>query len=62
MYIGIFVSYVLSFVFLVFALVGFGLRSDADRFPFPSRNFAPRCKESLEPMLRIVPAAAMCSA
>jgi hypothetical protein len=45
MYIGIFVSYVLSFVFLVFALVGFGLRSDTDRFPFPSRNFAPRCKE-----------------
>jgi hypothetical protein len=25
---------------------GFGLRSDTDRFPIPSRKFAPRCKES----------------
>jgi hypothetical protein len=34
MYIGIFVSYVLSFVFLVFALVGFGLRLTQTVFHF----------------------------
>jgi len=46
------------FGFVVFVL-GFGKRRP---FPISSRKFAPRCKESLEPMPRIAPAAVMRSA
>ena len=41
-----------------FSCFGFLLMSPSHErpFPIPSRNFAPRCKESLEPVLRIAPA------
>jgi hypothetical protein len=68
MYIGIFASYVLSFVFLVFALVVLWVSwfsssfSDADRFPFLPESLRCVAKKSLEAMLNIAPDAAMFSA
>jgi hypothetical protein len=41
--------------FLVLGLMGLGSDEpeDLDRFPFPPRNFAPRCKENLEGMVLV---------